>query len=353
MPLVDISIRRFRNIEAADIALAPGLTLWVGSNGQGKTNGLEAIYVLMTGRSFRPGTEADWTQAGSTWMALEGHWRDREGSVSTLLRHRVQWQPARRREREGRAHPVVLFSPDDLELIKGGPEGRRRYLDELLVMVDPHYQRALKLFQRGLAQRNRALKERLGWAVVDRFADLMAEPAVYLWGARRHVIAQIQPWLEGFQSEVGAGERVGLDLKWGGTTEPATSAEKYLALLHGRRRDEETRGMTLVGPHRDDLLLTLNGQASQLYASQGQQRTIALGLKLATHHIIVERVGYKPLTLLDDVLSELDGLRRRRLLALIASHDQQTVVTDIGGESYRELGPWMYRVEGGRFERVQ
>ncbi|MBX5465981.1 MAG: DNA replication and repair protein RecF [Firmicutes bacterium] len=352
MPLQAVAIRHFRNIAEADILLAPALTLWLGANGQGKTNGLEAIHVLLTGRGIRPGGEAEWTQRGSAWMGVSGRWEE-SGGVAVALRYQVAWHPVKKRLREGGVRPVVLFSPDDLALVKGSPTDRRAFLDTLLEGVDPAYGRALRQYQRGLQQRNRAIKDGLGRTVVDRFGEVMAGPAVYVWKARAAVVTALEPRLRAFQANVGGNEQVAIGMKWGGAAEPATDPEGYCRLLAARRYEEEARGMTLVGPHRDDLLLWFEGQPAGLYASQGQARTMALGMKLATHALMEERLGVRPLVLLDDVLSELDGRRREALLRLLAAGDQQAVVTDTGGEAYRDLAPWVYRVEGGRFTRTR
>jgi DNA replication and repair protein RecF len=240
-----------------------------------------------------------------------------------------------------------MFSPDDVLVVKGGPEGRRRLLDLLLSQMHPHSVRQLRVFQRAVAQRNRALKGGAADAVLDSFAPALAESGAYVWARRRELIALLAPELASVAARLAPADTPALALARGGHAD-TDDAAGLLRELDRRRGEERARGLTLTGPHRDDLEIRLNGRSARLYGSQGQQRTLALGLKMAARTVLEHHVGIPPVVLLDDVLSELDDTRRRALLDLVAAGTQQTVVTDAQGDGYRDLAARRLLVDGGR-----
>jgi DNA replication and repair protein RecF len=241
---------------------------------------------------------------------------------------------------------VVVFSPEDLAVVKGGPEGRRRLLDDLAVQLHPRYLRELRLYQRALVQRNRALKDGAPDAVLESFEAPLAESGSYLWERRLELVAAWEPATRAVLAGLAPEDALAMRLQRGGHAE-APTADAFRAELRRRQQEERERGMTLTGPHRDDLILSLNHDSAQRYASQGQQRTVALALKLGARTLLAQALNRAPVVLLDDVLSELDGRRRDALMALVARADQQTVVTDTNADRYRALAPWHLTVEAG------
>lgn len=344
MPVERIDIAHFRNITEASLTLAPHLTLVVGANGQGKTNLLEALYVILQGRDFRVASERDAIQLHESVATLTAE--GRLGDHPVRWRHAIQRQPLRRLH-SGPVVPVVLFSPEDVTLAKGSPEVRRRFLDLLLAPHDPHYARSLKAYHRVLLQRNRALKEAQYHGLIDDFTPLLIREGTYIWRRRSEAFQELLALAKPLHHELAGGEDLTASYHFGGAAHPVADEETYRAEMQRRRPDEIVRQVTLVGPHRDDLEFFLNGQPAAGFASQGQLRTIALSLKLATYDWLAKETGMTPVVLLDDVLSELDSARRSRLLALVAQPGQQTLVTDTEARNFEALTPLIYHVGNG------
>ncbi|MDR1599482.1 MAG: DNA replication/repair protein RecF [Oscillospiraceae bacterium] len=337
-------LRSFRNY--ASLAFEPdeGVTVLCGRNAQGKTNLLEAIALCGVGRSHRAGHDSELIQwdARRASVRLETVNRDGAHDVKVILDRGggrkskqvlIGSSPASRiGELMGHA-PSVLFSPEDLGLVKDGPGERRRFMDMALSQLRPQYFYALQQYSRALKQRNGLLR------TLSRPDAPAAE-----------VSSQLEPW-DGLLARTGASviryrvwflERLARDAReahahLSGSDEALGArfvcpfageddAERAIldALRAGRARDLATRG-TGAGPHRDDFELTLNGKPARVYGSQGQQRTAALSLKLAALRAIRDELGETPVLLLDDVMSELDAERRRRLLSWMT--DAQTIIT--------------------------
>lgn len=344
MPLTQLIIRNFRNIEDAGVPLSGRLTLIVGANAQGKTNCLEAVSLILSGVSLRGHHEREMVAHGHKEYRVAGRWQERDGQ-ETRLERLVSIEPLKRR-REGPLIPSVAFTPDDLWIIKGAPEARRRFLDELATQISPRYARELKRYQRALAHRNRALKEGAGEAVIGSFEPLLSESGQFIWDMRENLVDQLRLALVMAMDRLAVGEQVQLQFVRGGRA--LSLSETLMEQLERRRAEEKVRGMTLTGPHRDDLLVMLEGNPADSFASQGQQRTVALGLKLAARGLLEVNTGRRPVVLLDDALSELDVARRQALLGLMAEEEQQTIVTDTESRTFGVLDPLILRVFQGQ-----
>lgn len=316
----------FRNYTSAEVALpAEGLTVVRGGNGQGKTNLLEAIGYLATLRSFRDApTEAlVRTGAASAFVRAEG---DRDGrrllveaeiAPGGKSRVRVNQQPLRRTRDLLGAFRVTVFAPDDLELVKGGPSGRRDYLDELLVALHPRNAELSSDVERILRQRNALLKQ-AGGRLSSEIADTLdvwdtrlAEKGTALADGREQLVADLEPVLAKAYDQVAhtaAAVTARYVRSWG-------SDRALASALADARNDDVRRGVTTVGPHRDELALTINELPARTHASQGEQRSLALALRLGGHLVVGEAIGSPPTLLLDDVFSELDAARSEALLA--------------------------------------
>jgi DNA replication and repair protein RecF len=220
--------------------------------------------------------------------------------------------------------PMVLFQPGNMELVQGGPGGRRRFLDRALFQAEPTYPAALRDYGRALASRNRLLKERgAERAAIAAFEDQLARHGATVVAGRERFVARLAPLFAEAAEQIGGAERATVDYR------PAVggdAAALAAALERARPRDLE-RGHTSVGPHTDELELALGGRAARRYASQGQQRTLVLALKIAETRVLAEACGRIPLLLLDDVSSELDRERNRRLMLFLDEVGGQLFVT--------------------------
>lgn len=345
MPLQILSAKNFRNLDVTDLALDGRLTLLVGPNAQGKTNCLEAIMLLVGRVALRGQPEREMVATGQTAYRLSGEWADDAEQVHRLERV-VSIAPYRRRV-VGPVIPTVSFTPDDLWMIKGSPDSRRHYLDALGIQLSPRYRHELTRFQRAVSQRNKALKEEAPGSVLESFEAVLAEAGSFLWTRRLTIVDTLQHLLGPLVAELAVGDRVGISLELGGHPDDLSPPGFARRLAEGRPTDR-LRGMTLMGPHRDDLVLTVNGRAAATHASQGQQRSLAIALKLAGRALLEQATGTRPLVLLDDVLSELDSTRQAALLHLMSESGQQTVVTGTEARSFGSLDPLVLEVHGGR-----
>jgi DNA replication and repair protein RecF len=337
--LRSLRLRNHRNYAQLDLIPGPGVNVFIGANGQGKTNLLEAVAMLALSTSPRSRREleligpvapmsrieADVESAGlkaelAITLSLEG---DRARRVIEVdgVRRRAFDLPGRFR--------VTLFWPDDLGLVKAGPELRRRFLNQMLVQVEPGYARALAGLKRVLEQRNSLLKQ---IAAGEQSGDVL-EPwnleLIRLGGdvvaARSAAVLELEPDAAAYHAEIARGER--LQISYQGPPENLAEA------VHNSLADDLRRGSTSIGPHHDDLRLLLGGQEARAYGSQGQQRTAVVSLKLAEAALVTRRTGERPVLLLDDVLSELDGERRAALLRQVAG-EGQVIITSV------EAGPF-------------
>ena len=248
----------------------------------------------------------------------------------------VNRQPLRRTADLAGTLRVSVFSPDDLELVKAGPTGRRRYLDDALESLHPRHAAARRDFDRVLRQRNALLQQASGRLTDDIATTLevwdarLVETGEALGNARADLVARLEPAVAKAYAEVsetGAGR--GVQATQAGLSYDAPwRADGLARALQLARRDELRRGLSLVGPHRDDLLLTVNGMPARTHASQGEQRSLALALRLAAHAVVTDQVGEPPLLLLDDVFSELDPGRSAALVRSLPSG--QAVLTTAG-----------------------
>lgn len=334
MRLRRVWLTDFRNYTSAEVELAPaGLTVVQGGNGQGKTNLIEAVAYLATLDSFRGAPPDALVRTGSATAVVraEGDRGGRalliEAEISAAGRNRtlVNSQPLRRAADLLGALRVSVFSPDDLELVKGGPSARRRYLDDALVGLHPRNAATRSDFERVLRQRNALLRQCKGRL------DPSAEPTLDVWDAklaatgealadaRAELVAGLEgPLGKAYDELAGAPADIAsaYERSWQGPLAPALAAA---------RTDDVRRGLSTVGPHRDELRLTVGGLPARTHASQGEQRSMALALRLAAHRAVTEAVGEPPVLLLDDVFSELDGDRSAALLCHLP--DGQVLLT--------------------------
>jgi len=324
--LQHIWLNDFRSYPSVDVELPPGLTAFLGRNGQGKSNMLEAVAYLATLESFRGAPSDALVRRGASSAVVRGQvlvdGREQliEAEINLTGRNRVQVNRQRlQRTRDlVEALRVTVFAPDDLELLKGGPQVRRSYLDTALVVERPANDTVRAGFEKALRQRNALLKQCKGRldeaaALTLEVWDLkLAQAGEELTRLRRDLADRLgQVVTRAYQDVAGTDAQVTLEYlsDW--------SDQGLAGALSRSRADDVRRGTTLVGPHRDDLLVQLNGMPSRTHASQGEQRSLALGLRLGVHRLVTDRTGVPPVLLLDDVFSELDPERSAALLAAL------------------------------------
>jgi DNA replication and repair protein RecF len=370
MQLQRISLRNFRNY--SDIALDTNsqVNVFIGQNAQGKTNLLEAIYTLALTKSHRTHNDKEligWNAASAT---VYGEVQKKYGDSKLELTVSNQGKKAKINGLEQRklsefigSVNVVMFAPEDLNIVKGSPAVRRRFLDMEIGQVYPSYLYHLSQYQKILLQRNNVLKQHPSVhhsqsAMLEVWNEQLAQAGIKIIQRRQHFIKKLQAWAERIHSGITAGGEM-LKVSY----QPSLAVEElqeetvlfdqFMIKLSQVKDQEFRRGTTLVGPHRDDLLFHINGKEVQTYGSQGQQRTTALSLKLAEIELIGEEIGEYPLLLLDDVLSELDSNRQTQLIETFQDK-VQTFITTTGVESVhldKLRGLTMYHVSNGSVTR--
>ena len=328
----------FRNYREAAFDFHPGITAVVGLNGQGKTNLAESLAYLATLDSFRGAPSealirvgADSAIVRATVVHDDGREVLVEVELSRLGRNRVLVN----KQRLGRARDllgvlrVTVFSPDDLSLVKGGPQERRRFMDDTLVALAIKYDSMRLELDRVVKQRNTLLKQAAGRLDVEAEVTLdvwdakLAELGDRFGHARAVLVSRLTPMV-GEAYEQLADRPTPVELRY----EPEWRARGLAAALAASRTDDVRRGVSTVGPHRDDVELFVNGLPARTHASQGEQRTLALALRLGAHRLVAERAESVPLLVLDDVLSELDPTRSTALLRHLPAG--QVVLTTAG-----------------------
>jgi DNA replication and repair protein RecF len=313
------------------------VNLFIGVNGQGKTNLLEAVAMLALSSSPRSRRELELIGPVAPMSRIEAEVESAgiraELAITLTLegdraRRVIEVDGVRRRafDLPGRFR-VTLFWPDDLGLVKAGPELRRRFLNQMLVQVEPGYARALAGLKRVLEQRNSLLKKVAAGDEGEDVLEAWDQELVRIGGevvaARAAAVLELEPEAARYHAEIAAGEH--LEIRYEGP--PQNLAEA----VHNSRAEDLRRGSTTVGPHRDDMRVVLGGQEARAYASQGQQRTAVVSLKLAEAALVTRRTGQRPVLLLDDVLSELDAERRASLLRQVAAGGQVIITSAEAG----------------------
>jgi DNA replication and repair protein RecF len=366
--VVRLALTDFRCYPSVDLDLPRGVTLVTGANGEGKTSLLEALGWAATTHSFRGVPDAALVRSGTeaAYMRMTVEEPDREqlleAEIRAVGRNRVRLNRhplSRARDLLGLVR-VTVFAPDDLQLVKGGPGERRRYLDELLVAVAPRYDAVRADFERVLKQRNALLRQGVrgpdGESTLVVFDEQLVRAGSELVRGRLRLTARLLPALRAAYRAL-AGERDEVhalyEAEWaeGSVTPLADEVEPLLrAALVARHAAELDRGVTLVGPHRDEWRIRLAGLDARTHASQGEQRTLALGLRLAGHRVCEEVIGTEPVLLLDDVFSELDPVRGEALVAELPAG--QTMITTASAVPGSVCPDRRLHVHDGRIEEA-
>lgn len=329
--LRSFSTLNYRNLSAQPLQFPAGMISIVGLNGQGKTNFLEALYFVLTGRVDVHRLE-QLLHHGEKEAYLRGMLQRQDGESLLEVglgrgRRMVKVDGVRVRAHELLRSAAVWIRPEDNELVLGSPSTRRDFIDSLLSRMSPRYSANLALYDRTLNQRNAAIKQRQVWGL-DVWDQQLAQVGIEIMQLRRRMMVRLLPLTQEAHQRLGGGSDLCLQLQ------ETTTPDSYLADFVRRRAEEIHRGVTVAGPHRDDLDITLNGQRAHDFASRGQARTIALALRHAEYILLQERMAEPPVLLIDDFSAELDPLRREHLLDLARQAPQAFVTgTEALGEA--------------------
>ena len=383
MHVSHLSLHNFRSYTAAEVPLGAGVTSFIGRNGQGKTNLIEAIDYLSRLESHRVATDAPLIKQGADQAVVRAA-VIRDGRSATL---EIELNPGRANRARINRSPVprtrdliglvrtVIFSPEDLALVKGDPSERRRFLDELLVLRTPRLAGTKSDYDRVLRQRNSLLKtaglargssREAALSTLLVWDEQLARLGAELTHARLELVAALRPFLGEAYATVAKGStrddariayapRIDLlsSVEPGETTPSMSSIETSLLLTIGERRHEElARGVTLVGPHRDELVCDLGTLPVKGYASHGESWSFSLALRLASYDLLRSE-GDDPILILDDVFAELDVPRREQLGELVAGAEQVLVTAAVAEDVPMSLGEHAvrYRVADGEVSR--
>jgi DNA replication and repair protein RecF len=352
LTITHVRLKDFRSYETLSLDPDPSFTILVGPNAVGKTNVIEAIQVLTTGQSFRKPAWADvvrWGADGATAeLTAEGEGRSTSLAVEVSREGRRTFRVNGKAKRGASSVvgilPSVVFAPDDLRLVKDSAERRRSALDFLGDQLSKAYLAARLDFERALRQRNAVLKTQDGASAdLEAWTHILAEKGAPLTEHRRRLFARIEAAMSETYGLIAGREGLSATYvpSWereGFSADEGESARDVMdRALRGKQATEIARGVSLIGPHRDEVVFFLDGKDARAFASQGQQRTIALAWKLAEVRVAAEVSGQQPVLLLDDVMSELDSSRRDALAALVGNTTQTIVTTTNLGYFGKEM----------------
>ena len=332
MSYTSVRLQNFRSYVDHSVEFSESVNIVVGPNASGKTNLLESLYVLNMGGSFRVEDQA-LVHNQKTWARIDGQTEDSTRSLLLKIENEKLTKEleldgsVKKRFSSVHAQPTTLFEPEHLRFLTGSPELRRSYLDTVIYQTLPAYKRHLNQYRRALTQRNRLLKHRpTGWKDQLFVWDLkLSDFGEEIYRRRSNLVASINEKTDDIYSKI-SDEQATLSLEYSSSLGvPDDYRSALLAELQSRSERDAERGFTSTGPHRDDLLVSLNGGNAHLVASRGETRTIVLVLKIIELQLLDENSTSRPLLLLDDVFSELDGARRRALTTYLA--DYQTIIT--------------------------
>jgi DNA replication and repair protein RecF len=352
MRFLNLRLQNFRNIEFAELPLDHERNFLLGSNGQGKSNFLEALGLATALRSFRTQTLAALPRKGFKEYTLAYQLEDDRQGVTSLEIHsgvagrnvKIDGEKASRLIDFIGSFPTVTLSSGDLMLLRGSPSERRRFMDLTLSVVDRVYYSALRDFHRGIAERNRLLKNRGSSAELSAFEAEIATHASVITGLREEGMAELAAVLRRVYDAIAEAEE-GPELDFRPNVN-CQDAEAYRRLLYDSRSRDQVIGATQRGPHRDDFNLSLNVGGAREYASDGQQRGLCVALRIAQASFYRERLGLVPVLLADDVLGELDPIRRKGFWRA-CPQDIQIVAT--GTELPADGENWaIQHIEGGK-----
>ena len=331
MNITKIKLTNFRNYEEEEVELNKNINIFYGDNAQGKTNIIESIFLCSIGKSFRTSKDKELIKFNKDMCSsfIEFEKSDREGSVKVNIANKKDIfvngvKIKKLSELLGNLN-IVIFTPDDILILKEGPDKRRRFLDVMISQLRPNYVNYLNLYRKTLEQRNNYLKqireENKPEEMLEIWDEKLAQYGEKIYLYRNEFIEKIKQKINKIHNEITENQE-NLKIEYLSDCE---TKEKYLNLLNARRKLDIIKGFTTRGAHRDDFNIYINNDLVNIYGSQGQNRTAVLSLKIAELQVIYDEIGEYPILLLDDFMSELDSKRRKNFLENIKN--TQVIIT--------------------------
>lgn len=355
MYIKKIKLNNFRNYSSQEIELTNSINLFVGYNAQGKTNILEAIFICAIGKSFRAKKEKELIKINEENATIEIEYEksDREGKIKIELNEKKSIfingiKQNKLSDILGNIN-IVMFSPDDIEILKNGPAKRRRFLNILISQLRPKYVYCLNMYIKTLEQRNNYLRqikmESKPKEMLEIWDEKLAEYAEYVYNYRNEFIEKIKNKINKIHKDI-TDNTEEIKIKYITDFE---NKDKYLKELKKSMEQDIIKGFTTKGIHRDDFYVFINGKQVNIYGSQGQNRTVILSLKLSELEIVHDEIGEYPILLLDDFMSELDNKRRENLLKNISN--TQIIITCTDEFTIHDKMCKSYKVNNGKVNK--
>ncbi len=362
MFISNLSLTTFRSYKNLELELNPGISIFIGRNGEGKTNIIESVLYLSFLSSHRVSSDQPLVQLGSpsAYVRAKTQLPDREVLVELEInsekanRARVNQNPVRSQKEIFGIVQAIYFSPEDLDLVRGDPSERRKFIDQLLILRSPRMAGVISDYERAVRQRNSLLKSRAGTESLVAWDEQVANFGGEIIAARLQALSEFEPIFQEIYKDISSEKPAFITYKSSieePTQNPSENSAKILERMKVTRASEIERGLTLTGPHRDDLLLNLGDHLVKGYASHGESWSIALSLKLGTYQLL-EKDGLKPILILDDVFSELDEERRIHLIKLAKSAQQTFITVAVENDLPKELSGDRFLVKSGQVSKI-
>lgn len=352
MWISNLKIKNFRNYTDEKISLNKNINIFYGENAQGKTNIIESIFLCGMGKSFRAKKDNEMINFNSQNSSIEVEFKksDRDGKIKIELGNRKNIylngiKLKKLSELLGNIN-LVIFTPEDINILKGSPQNRRRFLDIMISQLRPNYLNCLNMYLKTLEQRNNYLRqikeERKDENLLDIWDEKLAEYAINIYKYRKEFINKLQEKIENIHNGITENkEEIKIEY-----ISMCKEKEEFLKALKERRKLDIIKGFTTRGVHRDDFIIFINGKEINIYGSQGQNRTAMLSLKLSELKVVYDEIGEEPILLLDDFMSELDSKRRKSFLENI--NDTQVIITCTEKLALENLKSFAYNVKNGK-----
>ena len=362
MLITNLNLNNYRSYTTLDLSLDPGVSIFVGKNGEGKTNIAEAVLYLTFLSSHRASGNTPLIKLGnqSAYIRAKVKYPEREILVELEInadkanRAKVNQNQVRSQKEIFGIVQTIYFSPEDLDIVRGDPSERRRFIDQLLTLRSPRIAGVISDYERAVKQRNSLLKTRASADALNPWDKQVAELGGELITLRMLALDELKPIFNQVYKDISDTKPAEIVYKSSienPTLNQSENSEKIMERLVNNRGAELDRGLTLTGPHRDDLLLILGDHAVKGYASHGESWSIALSLKLATYNLL-KLDGLSPILILDDVFSELDEERRERLAEIAKSADQTIITVAVENDLPKSITGTRYLVRAGAVSKL-
>jgi DNA replication and repair protein RecF len=360
--ITNLNLNNYRSYTTLDLSLDPGVSIFVGKNGEGKTNIAEAVLYLTFLSSHRASGNTPLIKLGnqSAYIRAKVKYPEREILVELEIngdkanRAKVNQNQVRSQKEIFGIVQTIYFSPEDLDIVRGDPSERRRFIDQLLTLRSPRIAGVISDYERAVKQRNSLLKTRASADALNPWDKQVAELGGELITLRMLALDELKPIFNQVYKDISDTKPAEIVYKSSienPTLNQGENSEKIMERLVNNRGTELDRGLTLTGPHRDDLLLILGDHAVKGYASHGESWSIALSLKLATYNLL-KLDGLSPILILDDVFSELDEERRERLAEIAKSADQTIITVAVENDLPKSITGTKYLVRAGAVSKL-